>query len=83
MIRDLSTPQPKIPFWLRPILSLLSLLSGIILLFLSVVFLIVDVYVMFMHRVLQFRNRALENVEWGGAPLRRLRHKRYRQHEND
>lgn len=36
--RELSTPAPKIPFWLKPFLLLLSILPGLILLFVSVLF---------------------------------------------
>jgi hypothetical protein len=34
--RDLSTPQPKVPFWMRIFVFLLSLLPGVILVVLSI-----------------------------------------------
>jgi len=36
--RELTVPAPRIPFWLKPLLLLLSFLPGIILLFLSLIF---------------------------------------------
>ncbi len=42
----MSTPQPKLSFWLRLALSLLSILPGFALLLLTVVMLIADIYVL-------------------------------------
>ncbi len=53
--RDLTTPHPKISFWLRPILFLLSLLPGVALLFLTIAFFFADLYVVFSEPGLQFR----------------------------
>lgn len=39
--RELSTPAPKIPIWLKPLFLLLSILPGFGLLFLSLVFIVV------------------------------------------
>jgi len=36
--RDLSTPQPRSPFWLAPVASVLSLLPGVVLWLLTVIF---------------------------------------------
>lgn len=52
--RDLTTPQPKLPFWLRPLLVVLSVLPGIVLLGLSVLFLVQYVYILIVHPSLQF-----------------------------
>lgn len=38
--RDFSTPAPRLPLWLRPLLFLLSILPGIVLLLVTVLFLI-------------------------------------------
>lgn len=38
--RELSMPAPRIPFWLKPLLFLLTLVPGIVLLLLSVIFFI-------------------------------------------
>src|SRR5437764_1469406 len=38
--RDLSTPAPRVPFWLAPLLFCLSLLPGFLLLLLSILFLL-------------------------------------------
>src|SRR5438128_5766258 len=53
--RDLTTPQPKLAFWLRPFLFLLSLIPGLTLLLFSIVFLIAYVYALVVHPALQFR----------------------------
>ena len=45
--RDLTTPQPKMPFWLRLLLPLLSVVPGIILLLLSVAYLFAYGYDLF------------------------------------
>jgi hypothetical protein len=37
---DLSTPQPKASFWIRPVIFLLSFLPGLILLLVSLLFLV-------------------------------------------
>jgi RNA polymerase subunit RPABC4/transcription elongation factor Spt4 len=44
--RDLSTPAPRIPLWLSPMLYLLSLVPGVFLLLLSIMFLIAFVQAM-------------------------------------
>src|SRR5947208_15806141 len=36
--RELSSPAPRIPFWLKPLMLLLSVLPGFVLLFVSVLF---------------------------------------------
>ncbi len=36
--RELSVPSPRVPFWLRPLMFLLSILPGFILLFVSALF---------------------------------------------
>ena len=46
--RDLSTPQPKVPFWVRILLSFLSLLPGTILVLLSIA--VIDVFVTALFR---------------------------------
>ena len=52
--RDLTTPQPKLPLWLRPLLVVLSVLPGIALLGLSIAFLAEYVYILFVHPALEF-----------------------------
>jgi len=51
--RDLTTPQPQSYFRLRVIVSIVLALPGILLIILSAVFLIVDVYVLFARPSLQ------------------------------
>lgn len=53
--RDLTQPAPKLSFWLRFILFLLSFIPGILLLILSAAFLIAYAYVLFVQPALQFR----------------------------
>ncbi len=53
--RDLTTPQPKLSFWLRIVLFPLSLFPGFALLFVSILFLIADIYVVFVRPDLQLR----------------------------
>jgi hypothetical protein len=53
--RDLTTPQPKLAFWLRPFLFLLSLIPGISLLVFSALFLVAYIYVFFFEPALQLR----------------------------
>jgi RNA polymerase subunit RPABC4/transcription elongation factor Spt4 len=50
---DLTTPQPRLPFWLRPLLFLISVLPGLLLLLLSTAFLIAYVYILFARPDLQ------------------------------
>jgi RNA polymerase subunit RPABC4/transcription elongation factor Spt4 len=45
--RDLTTPAPKPPFWLYPVLLLFSMLSGFVLLSLSLGYLVTYFYVLF------------------------------------
>src|SRR5437762_9318043 len=50
--RDLTMPQPKVPFLLRAILFMLSILPGIALLAVSVSFLAADIYILFVQPAL-------------------------------
>jgi hypothetical protein len=52
---QLSTPQPKVPFWLKPFLLLLTVLPGFILLVLTSVFLIVFFYELAVNPHMQLR----------------------------
>jgi hypothetical protein len=54
--RDLSTPHPRVSFWLAPLLLLLSALPGVLLLLLSILFLIGFVQVLLTNQqvLLQF-----------------------------
>jgi RNA polymerase subunit RPABC4/transcription elongation factor Spt4 len=60
--RDLSVPQPKLRFWFRPILFLLSVLPGFFLLFLTVAFFLVYAYALFSRPDLQLRCMLLSLV---------------------
>jgi hypothetical protein len=57
--RDLSAPQPKIPFWLKPLVSLVSVLPGLVLLAVSVLFLGAFVQVMLTDPAMQSRMMVL------------------------
>jgi len=60
--RDLTLPQPKLSFWLRPLLFLLSLLPGFFLIFLTAGFFLIYVYVLFSRPDLLFRCMLLSLV---------------------
>ena len=57
--RDLSAPQPKIPFWLKPLVSLVSVLPGLVLLAVSVLFLGAFVQVVLTDPAMQSRMMVL------------------------
>ena len=57
--RDLSAPQPKIPFWLKPFVGLVSVLPGFVLLAISVVFLTAFIYEMLTDPAMQSRMMVL------------------------
>jgi len=50
----LTTPQPRIPFWIPAILFLLSFLPGAVLLSITVLYFIAYVYVLFVRPALLF-----------------------------
>src|SRR4051794_27941094 len=52
--RDLTTPAPKPPFWLYPFLMFFSLLSGFVLLTLTLAFFTTYLYVLFVRPDLQW-----------------------------
>jgi hypothetical protein len=52
---ELSTPQPKVPFWLKPFLLLLTVLPGFILLVLTCAFLVVFLYELAVNPHMQLR----------------------------
>src|SRR5437879_3285255 len=52
--RDLTQPAPKLSFWLRSILFLLSFIPGVLLLILSVAYLIADAYILLVRPAVQF-----------------------------
>ena len=53
--RELSTPQPRVSFWLRPLLLLLSVLPGLLLLLVSLLFLIGFVQALVSNQQLLFQ----------------------------
>ena len=57
--RDLSAPQPKIPFWLKPFVGLVGVLPGFVLLAISVVFLGAFIYEMLTDPAMQSRMMVL------------------------
>jgi hypothetical protein len=53
--RELSTPHPRVPFWLAPLLVLLSALPGMVLLGMSVLLLIGVIQALFTNQELLFQ----------------------------
>jgi len=54
--RDLSTPHPQVPFWLSPLLVVLSALPGLVLLGITVLFLIALVQTLVSSQQLLFQS---------------------------
>src|SRR4051794_23044425 len=52
---DLSTPQPALPFWMKPFVFVLTIFPGILLLIFTVAFFIFFTYEMFTNPQMQFR----------------------------
>jgi hypothetical protein len=53
--RDLSTPHPRLPLWLTPLSALLSLIPGVLLFCLSVIFLLGFVRILLTNQQLLFQ----------------------------
>ena len=53
--RELSTPHPRVPFWLAPIVALLSALPGLLLLLVTVLFLFAFINVILTNQQLMFQ----------------------------
>jgi hypothetical protein len=53
--RELTTPQPRLPFWIPAILFLLTFLPGAVLLSITSLYFIAYIYVLFVRPALIFR----------------------------
>ncbi len=53
--RDLSTPHPRVPLWLAPLVALLTALPGVLLLVFTVMFLLAFIHAMLTSPQLQFQ----------------------------